>query len=184
MATMTTTKAHAWMSHFDEEPSPASAPPSPIKKVDSSSAPSAAPFKRLYDVKDLLADPIIYISPQSGQYLTNETSKYTPINPSPASARPSTASNTTSPVASTSAVPYGAAPPPLVANKAVPSSSLTLDGRWPASCRQPGPGWQNTGNTCFLNSSLQAILHTPPLVGALLSNAHSPATCACAALFI
>ena len=38
--------------------------------------------------------------------------------------------------------------------------------------RRIGPGLANRGNTCFLNSVLQVLTHTPPLVNYILSGLH------------
>lgn len=47
-------------------------------------------------------------------------------------------------------------------------SSVVLEFMQWKSASKPGPGLLNHGNTCYLNSTIQCLLHTPPLAQVLL----------------
>ncbi|KAG8721539.1 hypothetical protein FRC08_012204 [Ceratobasidium sp. 394] len=67
--------------------------------------------------------------------------------------------------------------PPAPTSPSKPSSmketlfSGPLDMDWPERTARH-PGFNNSGNTCFLNSVLQCLLHTPPLLRMLLDHKH------------
>jgi hypothetical protein len=60
-------------------------------------------------------------------------------------------------------------------NGGSPSVKTPKDGiltEWPKPLKRP-PGLTNFSNTCYMNSTLQALMHIPPLVTYFLSEKHS-----------
>ncbi len=74
-------------------------------------------------------------------------------------------------------VPMETSPSPSFDPDPIPSpNKLLFDGESLEMCwkrvRSIGAGLYNMGNTCFLNSVLQCLAYTPPLVNYLLSGKH------------
>uniref|UniRef100_A0A2K6C543 USP domain-containing protein n=1 Tax=Macaca nemestrina TaxID=9545 RepID=A0A2K6C543_MACNE len=57
-----------------------------------------------------------------------------------------------------------------VARQPAPREKLPLSSRRPTAV---GAGFQNMGNTCYVNASLQCLTYTPPLANCMLSREHS-----------
>ncbi|KAK4705170.1 hypothetical protein P7C70_g1035, partial [Phenoliferia sp. Uapishka_3] len=138
-------------------------------------------------VESLLANRVQFVPQEHTQPL--DDIPYTPINiqPSLSSPAPGTPAATTS---STSLSPASATPrlkaslkaPSQPASHLFPIIGSAVGWAKPYSV---GPGLDNVGNTCFLNSALQVLLHTPPLVRYLDENNHVYAdSCECCPIIV
>jgi ubiquitin carboxyl-terminal hydrolase 36/42 len=58
-------------------------------------------------------------------------------------------------------------------------AELKVPLKWSDSSIGAGGGLKNLGLTCFLNATLQCLVHTPPLVNLMRLNLHSPNCRAC-----
>ncbi|KAL4249655.1 Ubiquitin carboxyl-terminal hydrolase [Abortiporus biennis] len=132
------------------------------------------PAKDLEAFNQLLPPPIEFIEGSSSGTLVIE-GKYQPIN---GPSKPSSKSETHEPKRPSTSAASEPVPPttPKPSHAATPKSLYpgTIASTWPDTVDM-GCGLMNTGNTCFLNSALQVLIHTPPLIRVI--SAHRKEQC-------
>ncbi|KAH0839829.1 cysteine proteinase [Lanmaoa asiatica] len=136
------------------------------------------PSKDIDAFNSLLPPPIEFIEGSSSGVLAVAEGKYDPINGTPKASK----SSLDQPKRSSTSQHAFPKTSPLAARNAKHSLyNGILDFTWPSGHGVPS-GLHNIGNTCFLNSALQCLLHTPPLLRVL--HAHSKTDpCECITAF-
>ncbi|KAG5342328.1 hypothetical protein C0989_003458 [Termitomyces sp. Mn162] len=115
----------------------------------------------------LLPPPIEFVEGSSSGAFAVPPGKYEPINASPKASKPDRPEILQQPSAAPATTP-GAS----TKNKSLYTGGIDVS--WPDGLNR-GTGLFNNGNTCFLNSALQCLLHTPPLLRVLA--AHKDNSC-------
>ncbi|KAI0353045.1 cysteine proteinase [Trametes cingulata] len=140
---------------------------------------SYRPAKDLDAFNKLLPPPVEFVEGSSSGLLAVAEGKYPAINDISKSTTATATDVSTFVIRSHSqkrGVSSASARPAKGSQSATSSLNMLpdipIDTTWPSGA-SIGAGLNNTGNTCFLNSALQCLLHTPPLLHVLLKHSKS-----------